>query len=88
VVVSLSLEKNGDIADDPQIFMRGLPEADADGDNFIDIITDEIYGVIESLPRKSRGDHTKISEACRRAIRSVIYRAWGKKPVCAVHLRV
>jgi ribonuclease J len=84
IVVTVALGSDGDIADDPQVFMWGIPEVSENGDSFEDIVLDEIYGVIESLPRKARKDFAKVSEAARRAVRSEIRRIWGKKPVCEV----
>jgi ribonuclease J len=49
---------------------------------------DAILATLESLPRPARRDPDVLGEAVRRAVRSAIAQAWGKKPVCTVFVSV
>ena len=53
-----------------------------------DIVLDAIDGTLRSIPAKRRGDLAMVQEAVRRAVRSAINEAWGKKPVVKVLLSV
>ncbi len=80
VNISLCVNSKGQITSGPQFEMMGLPEIiDEDGD-FKDVIEDAITGVMKSMPPKKRADLVVITEALRRAVRSEINQAWGKKP--------
>ncbi len=88
VVVSLVVGKNGELAADPQVILDGVPAEDAEGSSIAEIILDEVEGALASLPKGKRRDLAVVQEAARRATRSAIGNAWGKKPICKVMLTV
>lgn len=86
VTVSLVIDNRGDVADEPKITMIGLPAVDSEGTPFEDIIADAIDEVLGGLPRGRRRDPGVLREAVRRAVRGASAAAWGKKPLCDVHV--
>ena len=55
-------------------------------ERFADFILDEVEGALASIPKPKRRDRALIEEAARRAARSAVSEAWGKKPICKVML--
>ena len=88
VMVSFAIDTTGEVLTDPQIILDGVPEQDGEGDAMFDIALDAVEGVIASLPRARRRDPERFAEAVRRAVRSEIREAWGKKPVAKVIINV
>ncbi|MCC2112042.1 MAG: ribonuclease J, partial [Hyphomicrobiales bacterium] len=88
VMVSVALSRKGDIADDPQCELVGLPDVDENGIPFGTIVEDAAIGALESIPRPRRRDPDLVADALRRAVRAAVNRAWGKKPVCKVLVTV
>ncbi len=86
VFVALAITDKGELADDPQVDMAGVPEKDADGKTIDDRIYDVVLSTVENLPRAKRRDPDTLAEAVRRAVRAEVNAAWGKKPVCQVHV--
>lgn len=84
VSVAIALDKRGDIAGDAEIEMVGLPEKDAEGDTFADIVHDSVLDAFDNLPRNRRRDPDFVAEALRRAVRAEINACWGKKPIVQV----
>ncbi len=84
VVVSLVLDRRGDLAADPVIVAEGLPETMPDGVATEDLLEDIVIGVVEGLPRPRRRDGDQVAESVRRAVRGSVSELWGKKPVCTV----
>jgi len=87
VCVSLVLERDGELAADPDVAIDGIPE-EAGGGHMEDLVLDAVEGAIESIPRGKRKDHERVREAVARAARGAVNDAWGKKPVCKVLLTV
>jgi len=88
VTVSLAMATDGDLLDDPQIAMLGLPTFDSRGKPFQTIVEDAIENAIASLPRPRLKDPGTVREAVRRAVRNEVAAIWGKKPVTAVLISV
>jgi len=88
IVVSLILDKKANIVGDPQIVLKGVPEADARGELFEVIVYKAVVGAVESIPRGRRRDPELVREAARRAARGAVVERWGKKPVCQVLVAV
>lgn len=84
VVVSFSIERDGEVITDPQIMLDGLPAEDDAGESLDDIALEAVEGVIASLPKSKRRDPARFGEAVRRAVRSEIREVWGKKPIVKV----
>jgi ribonuclease J len=86
VFVALAITEKGELADDPQVDMLGVPEKDVDGKLIDDRVYDIVLSTFESLPRARRRDPDALAESIRRAVRNEVNAAWGKKPVCQVHV--
>ena len=88
VIASVVLDKAGNFVADTEAAVLGLPEVDAAGDDFEDIVADAIEEAVESIPRKRRRDPELVREAARRAARAAVLQRWGKKPVCKILVSV
>jgi ribonuclease J len=53
-----------------------------------DVILDAAEGAFASIPQSRRRDVELVREAIRRAVRSAVDRAWGKKPIVKVMVGV
>ena len=84
VSVALVFDRHGDLVDDPDIALVGLPQMGDRGDPMEDCLFDAALGTFESIPRKRRKNVDTVREAVRRAIRAEARRIWGKKPVTNV----
>jgi ribonuclease J len=84
--VALALTEKGDLADDPQIELIGIPERNSAGELFEEIVFDVAVSTFENLPRGKRRDPDAVGEALRRAVRSAVAEQWGKKTICVVHV--
>ncbi|WP_150524855.1 ribonuclease J [Roseibium sediminis] len=83
-VVSLVVNRAGELLDDPQVVLMGIPEEDEDGDPIEAIVIKEIIGAVTSIPKARRRDKDVIGESARRAARAAILDVWGKKTLCKV----
>lgn len=88
VSVSLVMSDKGVLLADPEIDLQGMPGTDREGTPLEDLARDAVRGTLQSIPKARRKDHSMVTEAVRRAVRSAINQAWGKKPVCSVLLTV
>ncbi len=88
VAVSLVMDRKGEQAADPDIALTGLPLKDADGRPLEDTVMNAILGTLASIPRPQKRDQDVLAEAVRRAVRSAVAEAWGKKPICTVFVAV
>ncbi|MEJ0012935.1 MAG: ribonuclease J [Bauldia sp.] len=88
VAVSLVVNRKGEQAADPDIALTGLPLKDAEGQPLEDTVMNAILGTLESIPRPQKRDQDVLAEAVRRAVRSAVAEAWGKKPICTVFVAV
>lgn len=66
--------------------IQGIPQEVSERKSLDDLVDITIEGTIESLPKGKRRDEKLTTEAVRRSVRAEIFRLWGKKPVCVVHL--
>lgn len=87
-VVALAMTDRGATAADPEIILDGIPYEDDDGRDMEEVVLDAIEGTLKSIPPKRRGDMNVIEDAVRRAVRSAIDQAWGKKPIVKVIVQV
>jgi ribonuclease J len=86
VFVALAMTEKGELADDPEIDLVGIPEKNRDGEELDEIVFDVVVSTIEGLPRARRRDADGLAESVRRAVRSSLNEQWGKKPICMVHV--
>lgn len=84
VVVALTLSRKGALMADPVVALDGVPYEDEDGEPMDEIVLDAIEGTLRSIPPDRRRDRDMVSEAVRRAVRSAVADAWGKKTVVKV----
>jgi ribonuclease J len=86
VFVAVAMTEQGDLADDPEVGLVGIPEKNRAGEAFDDIVFDTVVSTVEGLPKPRRRDPDALAESVRRAVRAVINEHWGKKPPCLVHV--
>jgi ribonuclease J len=86
VFVAIAMTEKGELADDPEVDLVGIPENNTAGEPFDDIVFDVVVSTIEGLPRARRRDADATAESVRRAVRAALNEQWGKKPLCLVHV--
>ena len=84
--VAIAMTDKGELADDPEVDLVGIPEKNAAGEVIDEIVFDAVVSTVENLPRARRRDADATAESVRRAVRAVINENWGKKPICLVHV--
>jgi ribonuclease J len=86
VFVAIAMTQKGELADDPEVDLVGIPEKNTAGEAFDDIVFDVVVSTVEGLPRARRRDPDAMAESVRRAVRAALNEQWGKKPLCLVHV--
>ena len=86
VFVALAMTENGELADDPEVDLVGIPEKNRLGEELDDIVFNAVVSTVEGLPRVRRRDPDALAESVRRTVRSILNEQWGKKPLCLVHV--
>ena len=66
----------------------GLPELDAKGEPFIELLEDAVDEAIDGIPRSRRRDRDLVGKATVKAMRSLVSQKWGKKPLCRADVTV
>lgn len=84
LVVSLVINKAGELLEDPEMALLGLPDTDDDGEPMEDVISKAVVGAVTSIPKARRKDKDLVGEAARRAARAAVVEVWGKKTLCQV----
>src|SRR5947199_198827 len=84
--VAIAMTDKGELADEPEVDLVGIPEKNAAGEVIDEIVFDTVVSTVEGLPRARRRDADATAESVRRAVRAVINEQWGKKPICLVHV--
>lgn len=84
VAISVVLDRSGEMADDMDIDVYGLPEVTNSGAYFDDVLYKAALGALAGIPKKRRKDEDIVREAIRSAVRSEARNQWGKKPVTTV----
>lgn len=84
VAVSIVLDKNLEIATEPQVVAIGLPLKDERGEDFEDQIYEAVVGAVESMPRARRKDLDLVEDGVSRAVRAKAREMWGKKPLTTI----
>ena len=84
VVMSMAINKQGDLLADPEITCEGLPRMADAQDTFEDVLYDAGVSAFENIPPKKRRDIGRIEQAVEKAIRSEVRDIWGKKPIVTV----
>jgi ribonuclease J len=84
--IAIALTDKGELADDPEVDLVGIPEKNAKGEVIAEEVFDLVISTVENLPRARRRDGDAVAESVRRAVRSSIAEQWGKKTLCYVHV--
>jgi ribonuclease J len=79
--VSVVLDPKGQTIADPDVLLDGIPEADRDGRDMVDLAVSAVDGTLRSLPPHKRKDLDLVEDAVARSVRAAIENAWGKRPV-------
>ena len=86
VFVAIAMTEKGELADDPEVDLVGVPEKNTASEEFNEIVFDLVVKTVEGLPRARRRDPDALAESVRRAVRATLNEQWGKKPLCLVHV--
>ncbi|WP_454619319.1 ribonuclease J [Bradyrhizobium cenepequi] len=86
--VAIAMTQQGELAEDPEVDLVGVPEKNIAGAALDEIVFDVVVSTVESLPRARRRDPDAVAESVRRAVRGTVNEHWGKKPICLVHVLV
>jgi ribonuclease J len=86
VFIAIAMTEKGELADDPEVDLVGIPEKTTGGEEFNEIVFDVVVKTAEGLPRARRRDPDAVAESVRRAVRATLNEQWGKKPLCLVHV--
>ncbi len=86
--VAITMTEQGDLADDPQVELLGIPEKNKAGAPIDDIVFDIVVTTVENLPKARRRDADATAESVRRAVRAAINEHWGKKTIASVLVSV
>lgn len=87
IVMSLVIDKDGDLLADPDIVCEGLPRMVDGHDTFEDVLFDAGVAAFENIPPKRRKDPGRIEQAVERALRAEAREIWGKKPIITVFVQ-
>lgn len=86
IFVAIAVTEKGEMVDEPEVDLVGIPEKTMAGEEIDDIVFDAVMSTFEGLPRARRRDPDAMAESVRRAVRSAVNEHWGKKPLCLVHV--
>ncbi len=84
IFVSVVMTAGGQVEDDPQVALVGLPLMDNDGETFQTIVEDAVDEALDNLSKARRRDGGAVRAAVCRAVRSEVNAVWGKKPPTVV----
>ncbi len=85
-MVTLVVDRDGNLLSDPQLSAPGLLGDDAPDVEIADDIIDDVMDAVENLPASRRRDDKSVRDAARRAVRRAVFELRGKKPPAEVHL--
>ena len=84
-VISLAINKRGELLGQPQITVHGLLNQSEHRDELAEL-SEAVRAAVQGVPLAARGDDQSIKEAARIALRRAVHASHGKKPVTEVHL--
>ena len=84
VSLSIVLDRKGNMAEEIDIEVYGLPELTNDGEEFEDVLYHTAAEALNSIPLKRRRDAEVVRKAVYQAVRAGARDHWGKKPVTTV----
>ena len=80
IVVSLCINRNGQVISGPSLAIEGLPNVEDDEESLHELVRRTVAGTLKSIPPKRRADPDLVNAALQRAVRGEISNFWGKKP--------
>ncbi|GGF83670.1 RNase J family beta-CASP ribonuclease [Azorhizobium oxalatiphilum] len=86
VSVALATDGKGNMVGDPSVEISGVPERGEGSVDMLDLILDTVVTTFDGLPKARRRDPEALSDSLEKAVRGAVNGAWGKKPVCHVHI--
>src|SRR5206468_6858802 len=66
--VAIAMTETGELADDPEVDLVGIPEKNKTGEIIDEIVFDVVMSTVEGLPRQRRRDPDALAESVRRAV--------------------
>jgi len=78
VVLSLCVNRNGEVVSGPDLVIEGLPETQ--DESLSGLIEETIEGTLRSVPPKRRANTDVLQSALFKAIRGEVNAFWGRKP--------
>ncbi len=88
VVVGVVMSSRGELLDEPEAMIDGIPNFTGDDSDMIDVVLDAVDGTLASIPAGRRKDVELVREAVRRAVRAAVADEWGKRPIVKVIINV
>jgi ribonuclease J len=88
VFVAIAVTDKGELVEDPEVDLVGIPEKNMAGEILDDIVFETVVSTVKELPRTRRRDPDAMAESVRRAVRAAVAEEWGKKPLCYIHVLV
>lgn len=88
IAVGIAVNRRGELLDDPDVAIDGVPHVTADGQSMEDRVIDTVEGTFRSIPPGRRKDVELLRDAVRRAVRGAVDDIWGKKPIVKVLISV
>lgn len=86
VSIALAIDRQGEMAGDPDVVFAGLPKRGKNGEEMGALVDDAVFETFDGLSRPRRKDFDALATAVERAVRGAVFNAWGKKPL--VHVLV
>ena len=80
VVVSLCVDRGGQVVSGPELVIEGLPEVDEEEGSLKSLVKKTVAGVIKGMAPRRRSDTDALNNALFRAVRGEVNAYWGKKP--------
>jgi ribonuclease J len=84
--VALAVTDKGELAGDPEVELRGIPETGASGEAMHRIAYEAALDTFQQMPRARRRDPDAVAETVTRGVRAALAAEWGKKTYCHVHV--
>jgi len=88
ITISLVVNAKGEMRDDPEAVIFGVPDQLTPSIYAEDLVYDTIEQTFGTIPRGRRKDPELLSQAVRSAVRNAFQNVWGKKPLCEVMVAV
>ena len=87
VFAALVLTDSGEMLDDARITGVGLPDArGASGRTLYQTLSDDVTSALDDMLSRDRQQDRAVEEKVRRAIRSRLKFAWGKRPQIMIEI--